>query len=535
MKRRTLLATSAAALAAPGIAATPALAAPGAAAPGKRVLKFIPQSDLAVLDPCWTTAYVTRNHGFMVFDTLYGQASDYKMSPQMAAGHDVSADGKTWTITLRDGLLFHDGSKVLAKDCVMSIQRWGKRDSFGQTLMAATDELSAKDDKTLVFRLKRPFPLLPDALGKTGSMMCPIMPERLAKTDPFTQITEMVGSGPYRFIANEHVPGSLIVYERFEKYQPLKTGTPSFTAGPKIVHFDRVEWHVIPDAATAGAALQAGEMDWWEQPPSDYLPLFKRGGKLSVSIQDPTGLIGCMRPNFLYPPFDNVAFRRALLPAINQTDYMTAAAGTDPSLWHVPVGVFCPGTPMANDVDLNLLTGAHDPDAVKKAIQASGYKGEKVVALVATDQPAIKAAGEVGVAMMQSVGINVDDVETDWGTVVQRRTSKAAPDKGGWNVFFTYWSGMDMFNPAVDTSIRGNGPNGWLGWLEAPKLEQLRDAWIQAPDVPTQQKIAREIQAAFFDILPYYPLGQLLQPTAYSKSITGIPFGFVQFWNVKRA
>jgi peptide/nickel transport system substrate-binding protein len=478
---------------------------------------------------------VTRNHGFMVFDTLYGQDSNFKMSPQMVAGHTIDSDGKQWTLKLRDGLMFHDGNKVLARDCAASIKRWGKRDSFGQALMAATDEIATPDDTTVVFRLKRPFPLLPDALGKTGSMMCGMMPERLANTDPFTQITEMVGSGPYRFVASERVPGSLVVYERFEGYKPLDQGTPSFTAGPKIVNFDRVEWHVVPDAATAAAALQSGEMDWWEAPTVDLVPLLKRDAKLTIQIQDPTGSIGCMRPNFLYPPFDNAAFRRALLPAINQDDFMTAAAGTDPSMWHTPVGVFCPGTPMASDVDINLLTGKHDLDHVKKDILAAGYKGEKVVVLTATDQPIIKAAADVGVAMMQSVGINVEDVETDWGTVVQRRVKRDPPQQGGWNVFFTYWSGMDMFNPAVDTSIRGNGAGGWFGWPEFPKLEQLRSSWLQAPDVASQQQIARQIQETFFDVIPYYPLGQLLQPTGYKKTLTGVPFGFVLFWNVKQA
>ena len=526
--RRSLLKGGAAAALAP-------LAAPAVAqAQAKRVLKFVPQSDLAVLDPCWTTAYVTRNHGFMVFDTLYGQDSQFAMSPQMVAGHTTSADGLAWTLTLRDGLMFHDNTPVLARDCAQSIRRWGKRDSFGQALMAATDEIAAPDDKTITFRLKRPFALLPAALGKTGSMMCPIMPERLAKTDPFTQVTEMVGSGPYRFVANERVPGSLVVYERFEGYKPVPTGTPSFTAGPKVVNFDRVEWHVIPDAATAADALQSGEVDWWEAPSTDLVPMFQGNRKVTLKIQDPTGLIGCMRPNFLFPPFDNVAIRRALLPAINQSEFMTAAAGTDASMWHVPVGVFCPGTPMASDVDLTLLAGKHDLAPVKKAVLAAGYKGEKVVTLTPTDQPTIKAIGDVAVALLQGCGIEVDDVQTDWGTVVQRRVNKSPPEQGGWSVFFTYWSGMDMFNPAVDTSIRGNGAGGWFGWPDFPKLEQLRSAWLQAPDVPAQQQIARQVQETFFDVLPYYPLGQLLQPTGYRSDLQGVPFGFVLFWNLKR-
>ena len=525
LKRRTLLGAGAAALAAPGLAG----------AQSARALRFIPQSDLAVLDPIWTTAYVTRNHAMMVFDTLYGTNSQYKVSPQMVDGHVTEADGKTWRLTLRSGLKFHDGSPVLARDCVASITRWGKRDSFGQALMAATDEVSAADDRTIVFRLKQPFSLLPDALGKTGSNVCAIMPERLARTDPFTQVNEMVGSGPYRFKASERVPGSLVVYERNADYVPRSDGVASFTAGPKVVSFDRVEWHVIPDAATAASALRNGEVDWWENPTPDLLPLLRRSKDLRVQIQDPTGNLGVMRPNFLYPPFDNPAIRRALLGAVDQKDFMAAAAGDDPSLSHTPVGVFCPGTPMASDVGMDVLTGRRDLDKVRRDLQAAGYKGEKVVVLAATDFPIINAIANVGADMLKRCGMNVDYQAVDWGTVVQRRAKKDPPDKGGWNVFFTYWAGLDMFNPAVDQSIRGNGAAGWFGWPEFPQLEQLRNAWLDASDLAAQKSIAERIQTDFWQEVPYYPLGQLLQPTAYKAALTGILSGFVIFWNVKHA
>jgi peptide/nickel transport system substrate-binding protein len=515
-------------------AASLPLAAPAvAAAPSSRVLKFIPQSDLAVLDPIWTTAYVTRNHGFMVFDTLYGLDAQYKVQPQMLAGANVEADGRRWTLTLRDGLLFHDGTKVLARDCVASIQRWGKRDAFGQALLAATDEISAPDDKTIVFRLKHPFPLLADALGKVGSNICAIMPERLAKTDAFSQVTEMVGSGPFRFLPGERVPGSRVAYERFADYHP-RDGQASFTAGGKVAHFDRVEWSVIPDSATKAAAMQNGEMDWWENPSSDLLPLLKGDSKLKVVVQDPTGQLGYMRPNFLYPPFDNPKFRKALLGAINQADFMTAAAGTDPSMWHTPIGTFCPGSPMDTQAGMSAIHAKPDLDQVRKDIAASGYKGEKVVVMGATDFPIIDALVNVGVDMMKQVGVNVDYQAVDWGTVVQRRAKKDPPDKGGWNVFFTYWAGLDNFNPAVDTALRGNGAGGWFGWPEMPKLEQLRSAWFAAPDLPAQKQIAAEIQQTVFDEVPFYPLGQLYQPTAYKKQLSGVLDGFVLFWNVKR-
>ncbi len=245
------------ALAGAGLAA--GFAAPRLAlAQDSKVLRFIPQIDLAFLDPHFTTAYVTRGHGHMVFDMLYGSDASFNPHPQMVAGHTIENDGKLWNLTLRPGLKWHDGEPVLAKDCVASIRRWAKRDALGGALMERTDELSAPDDRTIRFRLKRPFPLLPAALGKVTSPMPAMMPERLANTDPFTQITEMVGSGPFRFVASERLAGSRNVYVKFDGYVPREDGPQEWNAGPKRVLLDRVEWTTIPDAATKVAALRAG-------------------------------------------------------------------------------------------------------------------------------------------------------------------------------------------------------------------------------------------------------------------------------------
>jgi peptide/nickel transport system substrate-binding protein len=503
-------------------------------AEASRVLKFIPQSDVTVLDPIWTTAYVTRNHGFMLFDTLYGFDAAYRPQPQMVEGHAVEADGKLWKLTLRDGLMFHDGQKVLARDCVASIQRWGKRDSYGQTLLALTDEISAPDDRTIQFRLKQPFALLPEALGKPGSNFCAIMPERLAQTDPFKQVPELIGSGPFRFKADERVVGSRVVYEKFAGYKPREGGKASLTAGPKMVHFDRVEWHVIPDQATAAAALQAGEFDWWENPTSDMLPLLRQSGTLRVEIADPAGQMACMRLNELHPPFDNPAIRRALLKAVNQEDFMIAVAGTDPSLWRVPTGVFCPDTPMASDVGLEVFTAPRDFAAVKREIKAAGYNGEKVVLLAPTDFPILKALADVGADTLQKIGFNVDCQAMDWGTVVQRRAKKEPIDQGGWSLFHTFWQGLDQMNPVGHAFLRGNGASALFGWPNSPKIEELRQNWIAAPDLPAQQAIARQLQQQALIDVPYVPLGQNFYDTAYRPDITGVLSGFVMFWNVRR-
>ena len=532
MYRRGFLAGTAAALASPFLG-RPGLAAPAIATKGS-VLRLIPQADLTVLDPVWTTAYVTRNHGFAVFDTLYGMDGHFRPRPQMVSGAVKSEDGTEWRLGLRPGLKFHDGTPVLARDCVASIKRWGRRDAFGQALMAATNELSAPDDTTIVFRLKHAFPLLPDALGKTATNMCPIMPERLAQTDPFTQITEMIGSGPFRFVADERVVGARVVYEKFKRYVPLPNGSPDWTSGPKVVNFDRVEWHVIPDPATAAAALQNDEVDWWEYPLPDLLPILRKAPALTVTMPNPTGQIPVLRMNQLHPPFDNPAIRRALVSAVSQSDFLTAMVGDNAALKHVPAGFFCPGTPMASDAGMQALTSPRNLDAARKAITEAGYKGEKVVVLAPTDFPALKTLADVGTDLMQRLGLNVDYQAMDWGTVVQRRISKATTDKGGWSVFHTFWDGLDQLNPAVNVMLRGNGEAASPGWPSSPAIEALREQWLVAATEDEQRHLAQDIQRQAFTDVPYIPLGQDFVTTAY-RGLTGVLDGFVMFWNVKKA
>ena len=507
--------------------AAPALAQGNAA----RTLKFIPQADLTVLDPIWTTAYVTRNHGLAVFDTLYGTDAAYAAQPQMVAGHTVEDDGKLWRLTLRPGLSFHDGSPVLARDCVASITRWAKRDAMGQTLMAYTDELSAPDDRTIQFRLKKPFALLPDALGKVGSSICAIMPERLARTDPFTQVTEMVGSGPFRFKADERVVGARAVYERFAGYVPREGGTPQWTSGPKRAFVDRVEWTTIPDQATAASAMQTGEMDWWEQPPADLVPTL-RG--LTTRITDPTGLIGCLRMNQLQPPFDNPAIRQVLLKVVEQTDFMQAVTGADSKLIHVPTGFFCPGLPMANEAGLEALTAKRDEAGARKALAAAGYKGEKVVLMGASDFPSLKALADVAADMLTRAGFNVDYQVMDWGSVVQRRAKKEPVAQGGWSAFCTFWAGLDQANPAVSAFLRGTGQSAAIGWPTSAAIESLRDQWLDAPDTAARKQLAVALQQQAFTDLPYLPLGQYFNQTSYKPSLTGVLDGVPVFWNVKK-
>ena len=502
---------------------------------GSRVVKFIPHADLGIVDPVVTTAYITRIHAFLAYDTLYGMDAQFRIQPQMVEGHVVEDEGKRWTLTLRPGLRFHDGEPVRARDCVASIRRWAPRHPLGQELLARLAEMTAPDDRTIAIRLNRPYALLPTALGGLVTPICVIMPERLAQTDSARQVTEVVGSGPFRFVANERVQGSRFVYERFAGYQSREQGEASWTAGPKRVHIDRVEWQITPDASTAAAALQNGEIDWWEQVTVDLLPLLRRNRNVVVDNPNPTGLVGWGRFNHLHPPFDNPRIRRALMGAVNQADYMTAVAGTDRNLWRENVGFFPPGTPFASEAGMEALRGPRDYDKVKRELEAAGYKGERVVMLAATDLSNVHALGQVGHDMLKRCGLNVDYVATDWGTVVARRASREPPERGGWNIFFTFWTGLDVIDPGVNQTIRGNGTNGWWGWSTSERLESLRARWFDAPDLAAQQAICREIQQVAFEEAPTLPCGQYFSLWAHRRNLTDVGGGLPVFWNVKKA
>jgi peptide/nickel transport system substrate-binding protein len=528
MKRRRFIAASAVALAMPSLARGNT----------GSVLKYVPGGDLPSLDPILVPSFETRAHGFMVFDTLYGQAGadqNFASKPQMVASHSVDDDGKTWTLTLRDGLMFHDGTQVLARDCVASIRRWSVRDQFGQTLMQRTDALTAPDDRTIVFRLSKPFILLPDALGKFGINMCAIMPERLAITDPFKPIAEVIGSGPFRFKADEQVAGSLHVYERFEHYKPRESGTANFISGPKIAHFERVEWHVNPDQTSVIAALQTGEVDWDEWPVEDVLPMLRRDRDVTTQRIGSVGWWGLMRPNHLFPPFDNPKVRRALMGAINQGDFMSAAIGTDPSLCHVPTGYFPPNSPMASDAGLDVLTGPRNLDKVGQDLRTAGYGGEKIVLIAPASLWRARMFSEVAAALLRRVGMEVDEQVIDTAAWARRLISREPPDRGGWNVFCTSLEGMDALSPASHVALRGNGGQAFAGWPDCPGLETLRNQWLDAPDFAAQRKIAAEIQAQAFIDVPYFPLGTFYPSTVFRSYLTGVLDGQAIFWNVQRS
>jgi peptide/nickel transport system substrate-binding protein len=523
MHRRTLFqATAATLLAAPAIAQDDRA----------NTLRFIPQANLSALDPIWTTATVTSNHGYYVFDTLYAADAQSRPQPQMAEGHELSDDKRVWRIRLREGLKFHDGSPVRSADCIASLKRWAARDPFGQLLAAATQEWRAIDDRSFEIRLNRPFPMLLDALAKPDSPVAFIMPERIANTPPDQAVTEMVGSGPYRFVASEFNSGSRVVYEKFADYRP-RPEPPERASGGKVAHFKRIEWHVITDPATSAAALGNGEVDWWERPLADLQPMLARNRNIRREVMDPTGRLALMRLNTLHPPFDDVRLRRAVLKSVIQENYMRATQGDDTSLWQECRSIFPKGTPYFVD-QRELMPGSLD--AARAALREAGYANQKTVVISPTDYPDIGPLGVVTADALKRIGMNVDLAESDWGTVIQRRNSREPVEKGGWSIFHTTGPATLYGSPAMSPLIRGQGAAGWFGWWKNDRAEALTEEWLNAQDPTSQTRIAHELGRLGLEEVATIPVGQFTVRTAFRKDLTGmIPGSSPYPWGLRRS
>ena len=513
-----------------------ALGVPGRARAQKRdprELRFITAVGLTVLDPVWTAALATLNHAYHVYDTLYGIGQDFSPRPQMVEGHTVSDDGLVWQFKLREGLWFHDGTPVLARDAAASMQRWWKRDSFGQLIAAAADTLDASDDRTIRLKLKRPFPHMLAALSRVGALPCFVMPERIAKTDPYTQIKETVGSGPYRLLADEFNAGSRSVYAKFDKYLPRQEKAER-TAGGKVAHFDRVIWYTMPDSATGVAAMQKGDMDWMEQVPHDLMELIVKARNLALHPKDPYNWYGIARFNHLQAPFNNVKLRRAVLASVRQEDFMGAAFGDSPQVWRACKAMMPCGAPDISENGQAEMPELSDA-AAKQAVAASGYNGERTVVMAPMDYPQLGTFGQVAADMLKRIGMNVDFQPMDSATMGQRYTNRESVEKGGWSLFMTSGSMPSMLNPALNSYIRGQGPKGWIGWYEKPEIELIAQQWLDESAGVSQRELFDRMQRVLFADPPFLPLGQYGVYAARGRDISGILDGSGSYpWNVRR-
>lgn len=530
MKRRRFLALGAAASAFMATGVIPgAVFAQGT----QKTLRLFSTTNLVALDPVISTAEVAVQHGYYVFDTLYGVDAELVPHPQMAEGHTVSEDGVTWTFTLRDGLLFHDGSPVTAADCAASIERWSQIDGFGRLLNAAVNAYKVIDDKTFAIELKSPFPRLVEAISKPHSSPCFIMPQRLASQPTSEPVTEMIGSGPYRFVAGEFSSGNKVVYEKFADYKP-RSEPANLTSGGKVAKFDRIEWIINTDSATGVNALIQGEVDVLQYLSVDLMPLVE--GRDDVRTVAFSGQVPIIRFNSTQAPFNNVELRRIAARAVSQVDILASQVDGIADLYQECKAVFPCGLPGVVENGAEVLdVYAADYTRARADLEAAGYKGEKVVILNPTGMASVSAMAVITADQLTKAGFNVELQDMDWGTMLERRRSREATENGGWSIFCSAWPPISIANPALNITMRGDGANGYAGWYENTELEALIGEWLTAPTEAEGADLFVRIQSLLVQELPTIPLGTYYTAVAFRSDITGLdPAPVIYPWLVDR-
>ena len=512
------------------VAGTLALAAPAPA----QTLRVVMHSDLKILDPIWTTAYIVRNHGYLVWDTLFAMDEKFDVKPQMVDKFEISADKLTYTFTLRDGLEWHDGTPVTAEDCVASIKRWGAKDSMGQKLLGTTQELKVVDAKTFQLVLKEPYGLVLQSLGKPSSNVPFMMPKRVAETDPNTQIkgSDVIGSGPFIFKADEWKPGEKVVYVKNTKYKP-RSEPASGLAGGKVVKVDRIEWVWIADVQTSMNALISGEVDMVEAPGHDLLPVLAAEKDIKLVITNPTGNQFTFRFNVLHKPFDNPKIRHAAVVAMSQEPFLQAVVG-DKQWYKVCKGMFVCGTPLETTAGMD---GVLNGDAAKaqQLLKEAGYDGTPIVLMQSTDLQVLTNLAPVAKAQLEKAGFKVDMQSMDWQTLVARRTKKEPLNAGGWSAFLTSWVAADILNPVMAGFFNSSCDKAMFGWPCDPEIEKLRDQYSKESDTAKQKAIVEAVQKRWVEYPTHVHLGQWYQPMAMRKNIEGVMTAPAPvFWNVTK-
>ena len=513
------------------IAALAALALGGPAA-AETTLRVVLHSDLKIVDPIWTTAYIVRNHGYMIYDTLFAMDAKGEIKPQMVDKYEVSKDQLTYTLTLRDGLSWHDGKPVTTEDCVASIKRWSAKDSMGQKLMGFVKNIQIVDAKTFKIVLNEPTGLVLGALGKPSSNVPFMMPKRVAETDPNTQISDFTGSGPFVFKKEEWKAGDKAVYVKFDKYK-ARAEPPSGLAGGKVVKVDRVEWKWIPDHQSAVNALLAGEIDYIEAVPHDLLPVVKQDANVKLVDYNPLGNQYTFRFNTLHKPFDNAKVRQAVFYAFNQEDFLKAVIG-DPTYYKVCKSFFPCGSPMASTKGMDGLLESNFEKS-KALLKEAGYDGTPVVLMQSTDLAVLTNLAPVAKSLLEKGGFKVDMVSMDWQTLVARRAKKDPPAAGGWNAFLTGWVAADILNPVMMGFMNASCEKAMFGWPCDKEIESLREQFARETNPMKQKTIAEAVQVRETLYPTHIPLGQWYLPISTRKNVDGIMTAPVPvFWNVTK-
>ena len=414
----------------------------------------------------------------------------------MVGDWSISPDGLTYTFTLREGLMYHDGRPVTAAPVVASIQRWAGKALGGRAIFDPfVVSMQALDDTTFQIVLSEPIGLILPTIASQRLPVLTVQTSEDAALHYLDHAPNTIGSGPFTLVSWE--PGNTLIWDRWDGYVPRNEPTSGW-AGSKFVMVDRVENVFVVDPNTRAALLESGEVDLVHQLPVDLFPSMDANLEVTTFF-DPHANTNQLRFNHLWPPTSNKLFRQAMALAIDQAEYVAAMqpipfARECYSIWGC-------GTALETTTDADRFLSRVDLTGAQELLAASGYAGEVVVLMAAANFTEILNAGIVSNAVLARLGVNVDFQQMDWTAMAEKRNVRARPDAGGWSMFHTWSSAREphdslFFNPQ------------WAGWYENPVVEQLKQDYLRAPDLAERRAIAKQLQIIFMDEFPSIIVGE---------------------------
>ena len=404
---------------------------------------------------------------------------------------------------------------------------------MGQKLAEALQEYKVIDGKTFQLVLKTKFGPVLESLGKPSVVVPFMMPKRVAETDPFKQIDDYIGSGPFILKKDEWKPGEKTVFVKNTKYKP-RSEPASGLAGGKVVRLDGVEWVWTSDPQTQINALLNGEIDMVEAVNYDSLPLLEKDKNIRL-ITGKASNQYVFRMNWLTPPFNNQKVRQAVFVALNQEEFLQANIG-DKRFYRTCKAVFTCGSPLASTAGMdNVLNG--NAAKAREMLKEAGYDGTPVVLLQPSDLDVIKQLPIVAKSQLEKAGFKVEVQSMDWTTMVNRLvTKKGPPSDGGWNGFGTSWVQVDILDPLMTPYLAANCDKARAGWPCDEGIEKLRDRYIQASTLEEKKVVVDEVLKRMTEVVTHIPLGEWYVVSAVRANIgtREVPPPVTSLWGVTK-
>lgn len=465
------------------------------------------------LDPMASTADLVGIVTQHMFETLYTFDKDWKATPLLAESlPEISADGKTYTIKLRSGIKFHDGSDMASDDVVASLNRWIKVASRGKQAASFIEKIEATDPSTVTIALKQPYAPLVSLLAFNNSAAIILPAEK--QDEP---MKEFIGTGPY--MLKERKADQYIQLVRFDGYKS-REGESNGYGGARHQYLDEIRFVPVPDANTRVEAAVSGQYDYIDSLPVESFDKIKSSSATEPVVLKPFGY-----PVFVFNTAEglakDVAMRKAIRQALSMEDMLAAAFGST-DFYTVDGDIYPKNYVWSTDAGVEGNYNLADPEGAATAAKAAGYDGTTPIRILTSRQYEFHyKMAQVAAEYLKLAGFKVDMQVVDWATLTQRRA-----DKGLWDIYITHSPFLP--EPALIGSLAPTSP----GWWDTPLRKQTVEAFSAEADPEKRLALWADVQKAMYEEIPYMKIGDFNGLTAKAKKVEGVdPAPWPYFWN----